>query len=56
VPEGPGTPEAARLRDAAETEPEEPRGQHAGGQPVADLMNRLKADQSGGGGRRRRKE
>ena len=35
----------------------EPQGQHAGGQPVADLMARLQArGRTGGGGRRRRED
>lgn len=50
-----------RHRNADEAIPEEPRGQHAGGAPVADLMARLRADQGAGdstgkGGRRRRKD
>jgi hypothetical protein len=56
VPEDPGTPEVARHRSTSDAEPEEQQSQHTGGQPVADLMARLKADQTGGGGRRRRKE
>lgn len=56
VPEDPRTPEVARHRSTSDAEPEEQQSQHTGGQPVADLMARLKADQTGGGGRRRRKE
>jgi len=44
----------ARHRGA--DEPEEPAGQHIGGQPVSELMARLQANGTGGGRRRRRDE
>lgn len=50
-----------RHRNADDAVPEEPRGQHSGGAPVADLMARLRSNEAAGdgagkGGRRRRKD
>lgn len=60
-PSGPPTPppvprhrSAEELQRAAEQEPE--GGQHAGGQPVSELLSRLQATPTGGGRRRRREE
>ncbi|WP_191262520.1 DUF6779 domain-containing protein [Mycolicibacterium cosmeticum] len=51
----------ARHRSPGESQPatdipEESAGQHAGGQPVSELLSRLQAGQTGGGRRRRREE
>ncbi|MCX2715104.1 DUF6779 domain-containing protein [Mycolicibacterium sp. J2] len=51
----------ARHRGPGEAQPtadtpEESAGQHAGGQPVSELLSRLQAGQTGGGRRRRREE
>lgn len=57
-PSGPTEPApAARHRSPEEPAPEpEPSGQHAGGQPVSELLSRLQASPTGGGRRRRREE
>lgn len=57
----PTPPPAARHRSAEELQraaeqPEPEGGQHAGGQPVSELLSRLQAAPTGGGRRRRREE
>lgn len=57
----PTPPPAARHRSAEELQraaeqPEPEGGQHAGGQPVSELLSRLQATPTGGGRRRRREE
>ncbi|WP_328361770.1 procyclic acidic repetitive family protein [Mycobacterium sp. NBC_00419] len=55
----PPPPEPAsrhRGDDAEDDQPEGPRGQHTGGQSVAELLARLEANGNKGGGRRRRRE
>ncbi|KAA0097528.1 hypothetical protein CIW49_16775 [Mycolicibacterium sp. P1-18] len=49
-------PDAPPARHRGDDEPEEPAGQHIGGQPVSELMARLQAGATGGGRRRRREE
>lgn len=60
VPLPPSAAPAARHRSAQESpepaEPEDGGGQHAGGQPVSELLSRLQAAPTGGGRRRRREE
>lgn len=61
VPADPQSATAGRHRgpDEQPAEPpvaEEPQGQHAGGQPLSDLMARLQVNRSSGGGGRRRRE
>lgn len=46
---------AEELQQSAE-QPESEGGQHAGGQPVSELLSRLQATPTGGGRRRRREE
>ncbi|MBI3224952.1 MAG: hypothetical protein HYZ39_07830 [Mycolicibacterium cosmeticum] len=64
-PPPPAPPEprrSARHRSADDPQPpeqeapEEPVGQHAGGQPVSELLSRLQTGSSEGGRRRRREE
>ena len=52
----PEAPEVPPARHRGADEPEEPAGQHIGGQPVSELMARLQANGTGGGRRRRRDE
>jgi hypothetical protein len=57
----PTPPPVARHRSAEELQraaeqPEPEGGQHAGGQPVSELLSRLQATPTGGGRRRRREE
>jgi hypothetical protein len=52
-PATPDQPRSARHRDGED--PQEPAGQHEGGQPLSELLTRLQAS-SGSGGRRRRRE
>ncbi|MDZ7881585.1 MAG: DUF6779 domain-containing protein [Mycobacterium sp.] len=59
--QAPTPPPAARHRSAEELQraaeqPEPEGGQHAGGQPVSELLSRLQATPTGGGRRRRREE
>jgi len=50
-------PQEREAREPVAEPAGEPQGQHAGGQPVADLMARLQAGgRTGGGGRRRRED
>jgi len=56
APPEPETPEVPPARHRGADEPEEPAGQHIGGQPVSELMARLQANATGGGRRRRRDE
>lgn len=50
-------PQEREARESVAEPAGEPQGQHAGGQPVADLMARLQAGgRTGGGGRRRRED
>ncbi|MGK2869609.1 MAG: hypothetical protein ACSLFA_23770, partial [Mycobacterium sp.] len=61
APAVPAPNPAARHRSADDTaqpaeQPEEDGGQHAGGQPVSELLSRLQAVPTGGGRRRRREE
>ena len=55
----PTPPPVPRHRSAEELQREQPEsegGQHAGGQPVSELLSRLQATPTGGGRRRRREE
>jgi hypothetical protein len=55
----PTPPPVPRHRGAEELQSEQPEpegGQHAGGQPVSELLSRLQATPTGGGRRRRREE
>ena len=55
----PAPPPVPRHRSAEELQREQPEsegGQHAGGQPVSELLSRLQATPTGGGRRRRREE
>ncbi len=52
-PPAPDQPRSARHRGGED--PQEPAGQHEGGQPLSELLTRLQAS-SGGGGRRRRRD
>lgn len=56
APPQPEAPEVPPARHRGADEPEEPAGQHIGGQPVSELMARLQANGTGGGRRRRRDE
>ena len=56
APPQPEAPEVPPARHRGADEPEEPAGQHIGGQPVSELMARLQANATGGGRRRRRDE
>lgn len=56
TPPQPDAPEAPPARHRGADEPEEPAGQHIGGQPVSELMARLQANATAGGRRRRRDE
>jgi hypothetical protein len=52
----PAAPEAPSPRHRGAEEVQEEAGQHAGGQPVSELLARLQAGSAGGGRRRRREE
>lgn len=55
----PTPPPVPRHRSAEELQRDQPEpegGQHAGGQPVSELLSRLQATPTGGGRRRRREE